>query len=201
MDESLDEIACRMREDDHAAFAEFSDRVGLRLYRRFAARGVSPADAEELAVSILSEVILKLDRFEPRGEGSFWRWVCRVSDNFFRDQLRQHRPALLDDPEVVADPVGEEDDADAEAVEAVLIQEVRSVIERLKEPDRTIVAMRLEEPDRTYEEIGAEVGLKGGTVRVRHHRALKKLATALEGVPAVVDWRRRSQPLLGVFHG
>lgn len=199
MDEGLDEIARRMQVGDQAAFVEFSDLVGPRLYRRLAARGVPPADSEAIAVSILSEVAVKIHRFEYRGAGSFWGWVRQVGDNFYRDQLRQRRPASLESLALVAEPmVSEQQDDEAEA-EAELVREVWAAIDRLDEPDRTIVARRLEEPDRTYGDIGGEVGLNAGAVRVRHHRALGKLAADLARVTAVAAWRRRSRSLAGIF--
>src|SRR5262245_26367663 len=98
-----------MREGDQAAFVEFSDLVGPRLYRRLAARGVPPADAEAIAVSILSEVAVKIHRFEYRGEGSFWRWVRQVGDNFFRDQLRERRRSSLESHALAAEPAASEE--------------------------------------------------------------------------------------------
>ncbi len=59
---------------------------------------------------------------------------------------------------------------------------VREALARLEKDDRDLLALSFEE-GLDAEEIGRRLGLAGGTVRVRKHRALRKLA-ALLGEPA-----------------
>jgi RNA polymerase sigma factor (sigma-70 family) len=185
---ALDEIARRMKTGDPDAFPEFADTFGERLRWTYLRRGLSPADAESLAVSVVGDIVVKIDRFTEQGPGSFTRWANQVAFNALRDQFR-HRLDLLDDPSAVADRA---DDPDAGSAE--LIQTVRVAIDGLDETDRLIVAARLDDPHQTYAQLGAQVGLEAGAARVRYHRALKKLAPLLEQYPVVRAWLAQLRP-------
>jgi RNA polymerase sigma factor (sigma-70 family) len=182
----LDEIAKRVQraDPDQAAIRELADTLGPMLFGLYLARGLSPTDAEDLAVSVVNDIILKIDQFQPRGQGSFFRWASTVALNALRDLFRQHGPVStseLEDVPAREVPTGEEP--------FELIQTVREAIDQLNEPDRAIVTARLDEPDLTFDAVGRQVGLSGGAARVRYFRALAKLAEHLKGNTTVQTWR------------
>ncbi|MGE3822031.1 MAG: RNA polymerase sigma factor [Isosphaeraceae bacterium] len=194
--DDLDDLATRMKAGEERAFVEFADEVGPWLRRRFLARGLSSADAEAMAVSAVSDVVMRLGKFATREGGGFRTWVWTVALNTYRDQARKRGPGLLEDAEALADPgrfdpFPEEEDG----VALALVAAVREGIEGLGEPDRIIVRCKLDDPDRTYGDIGESMGMKPGTVRVRHHRALLKLANVLKDQVAVRKWRGREDVL------
>jgi len=187
----FDEIVNRiLRTDpDQGAIRELADALAPALYGIYLARGLSPADAEDLAVSSVNDVILKIDQFEPRGQGSFFRWASTVALNALRDLFRQHRPGLT--PEFEEMPARDTSD-EKEPLE--LIDAVREAIGQLEETDRSIVIARLDDPDLTFDAVGQQVGLSGGAARVRYFRALPKLAEALKGKAVVQTWRNSLRP-------
>jgi RNA polymerase sigma factor (sigma-70 family) len=189
VDDKLDDIARRMQADEEVAFGEFADAVGPKLYRHYCYQGLSAADAESLSVSVVSDIVLKIDDFASRGPGSFRSWVYKVADNTLHEQFRRRRPDLFGDASVLAaPPAGNENGWEREAE---LEQAVSEAIGELALLDRKIVLARLEDPDETFAEIGKKVDLEPGTTRVRYHRALKKLAHQLEDQPAVKRWKGR----------
>jgi RNA polymerase sigma factor (sigma-70 family) len=188
--DDLDEIARKVRAGEPEGFSAFAETFGALILRRYLYHGLAMSEAESLAVTAVSDIALKVDRFSPRGPGSFRAWVLHSADNLLRDQLRQRRPRLLADASFLAAPMEPEDEARVDG----LAQAVRSAIAELGEPDRTIVSARLEDPDRTFTQIGAAVGLEESTARVRYHRALKKLARGLGDQSVVREWLGRLRP-------
>jgi RNA polymerase sigma factor (sigma-70 family) len=188
VDDELDQIAQGMKTGDEAAFARFVDLFGPLLFRRYVCLGLSLADAESLAVSSISDIAIRVDRFTPLGPGSFRRWAYQVARNLFREQLRKRRPELLGegDEEV---PLPAEDEDPPEVAQAVTA--MRRAVQELTEPDRTIVLAKQDQPDLTFAEIGQRVRLAEGTARVRYHRALEKLRRLLADDPAVRVWQTR----------
>jgi RNA polymerase sigma factor (sigma-70 family) len=185
---NLDQLPERLRRLDEVAFKEFMLAFGSRLYRFFRSLSLQPADAESLATSCLTDVGLKIDQFSSRGPGSFERWVLKLARVAFINEWRKR-----DQASSLADPshywyesawLGMPDDAVNAAVEKGMAA--------LSETDRDIVRWRHYEQELSFAEIGQRLKMSEEAVRVRHHRALKKLEAFLSEHPAVVAWQKRN---------
>lgn len=185
---SLDELPARLVQLEPQAFEEFAASLGPRLHRLFRRRGLSEADAEALAVSCLTDITLKVHRFHSTGPGSFEHWVFTLARNACVDLMRrQGRLVRLD--EELAWPTAADWGGPPPAVQEAL----QAALQDLSEVDRTIVQLHQIE-ELPFPEIGARVNLSEGAARVRHHRALKRLAERLEHHPEVLAWRGMSSP-------
>jgi RNA polymerase sigma factor (sigma-70 family) len=196
MDDELDQIALDMQTGLDGAFARFSVLFGPLLLRKYVSLGLSLADAESLAISSVTDIALKVDRFKPLGSGSFRQWALAVARNAFREQLRKRRPELLGDAQ---DEVSAPLDVDEPPAVAEAIDAMQRAVQGLAEPDRSIVLARQAEPYLTFAEIGLRLGLTEGTARTRYHRALARLRLLLTNDPAVMAWRAHHSipPLAG----
>ena len=168
---NLDELPDRLKRQEAAAFRDFMLAFGFRLRRLFRCWGLQAADAESLAVSCLTDIVLKIDQFTSRGPGSFEGWVLKLARVAWVNEWRKR-----DQAHPLADPtrywyelkdLGEPDPEVSRAVTKGLAQ--------LPDVDRTIVRLRHLERELSFAEIAEKAGLSEGAVRVRHHRALKKL--------------------------
>jgi RNA polymerase sigma factor (sigma-70 family) len=170
---------------EEAAFVEFSNLFGPRLWVYFRRLGQSSADAEDLAVTTISEVSMRILQYTPRGSGQFSGWVFTLGFRLMIDWKRKTRrhqssSSVSDDvvhPGSVADAA---DTADYDlAQRAELVGEVHAALETLKAIDRQILQLRDLGPEHSFEEIAQLLAITPGNARIRHHRALKKLETAL----------------------
>ena len=128
---------------------------------------------------------MKINRFQYSGPTSFDRWVSAVARRCWIDTWReQSRTELLSQEPVWLDEAGldESPPAVSLALETALAQ--------LSEVEREIIRLRQSE-GLSFGEIGRQLGpdWQEGTVRVRHHRALKRLEALLEDHPAIQAWR------------
>lgn len=171
----IEELAARMNAADEQAFQEFSDTYGPRLRAFFASRGLRIADAEDLAVSCVSDISLRVNKYQPQQEG-FEAWVFTLARNFLSDWRRKH-PEMEPLPESLAAPADPEEPD--EGNQPVIIA-VRRAVAGLSVTDQMIVRLRYFGEERSFTEIGALLGIQPGAARVRHFRALKNLEGALK---------------------
>jgi len=76
--------------DDVAAWEEFSEIYGPVIYRVALAKGLQPADAEDLVQEVFLAVSLSLSKWLMREDrGAFCVWLLRIARNEAIDRLRQ----------------------------------------------------------------------------------------------------------------
>jgi RNA polymerase sigma-70 factor (ECF subfamily) len=163
---------------DPKAFEEFARDFGGVFRHYFLDSGLQPFEAEDQAVSLISDITLKVvnGHYHQRDDGSFRAWVFAVLRTAVKDcwrkRGRQLPSALLreDTPQQAASRA--EPDLD-------LILAVREAIAGLPESARQVVQLRDLEGERNYEEIAGELGITVGAARVRHSRAIAQLAESL----------------------
>jgi RNA polymerase sigma-70 factor (ECF subfamily) len=149
------------------------------LLRRFARARVPPAlrhqeDTGDLIQRTWLRVLEKLPTISPREPGAFFAYLRSVLINALREALRR------DDRSPFAAGV------DIDAVAAVHDTQVsvddwleyERSLERLDPPTRALVLMRYEF-GMSFGEIGAEIGERADTVRMRLNRAMERLAGAI----------------------
>lgn len=183
----LESLAWRMAAGEEVAFAEFGRRFGPRLWAFFHRLGLSPADAEEMAVTSVTEVSLRILQYTPSLDGRFTGWVYTVAYRLMVDwkrRNRRHEASLSDAVTSQLPAIQLDDDRKATSAEqAMIVGAVQDAMEELPEVDRQIVSMRHLGIEHSYEEIAHKLGISSGNARVRHHRALRKLEQLLAQNP------------------
>ena len=176
------DLATRMLPLDEDAFKEFGRLFGPKFKTYFQRHGLSPADAEDLSVSCVTDIALKIEQYRPREGASFSAWVFQISRNYLADWWRNHRPTeSLPDDLGVAGSEGEEEGTESKGTLAV-----RDAIARMSEADQKIIQLRHFGFEHSYAEIGNHFGISADTARVRHFRALQRLEGMLEKDPRVL---------------
>jgi RNA polymerase sigma factor (sigma-70 family) len=183
-EQSLDQLAdaellARSRASS-AAFRVLYDRHAPRLHQFLLRRTDDPAAAFELTAETFASAWCSRDRFVDRGEGAL-PWLFGIARNVLASSVRakaidaRARRAMgvgvtLDLAESTAEPrdtwlLGFDED-------------LAAVIAGLPDGQRRAIEMRVLE-DASYHEIGRTLGTTPGAARVRVHRALGALRTAL----------------------
>lgn len=171
----IEGLAIRMAALEEQSYVDFADIFGPRLKTYFMRRGLSPADAEDLSVSCVTDIALKISKFQPIREGGFEAWVFTLARHSLSDWWRARHETLPLPEQLEAMPHSDEPEPQPEVVTAV-----RDALEQLSETDRSLIRLRNLGAEHTYAEIGERLGLRSQTARVRHFRALKRLKAILE---------------------
>jgi RNA polymerase sigma-70 factor (ECF subfamily) len=77
---------------DEDAWRQFSGIYRPIILRMAAARGLQPADAEDLAQRVLMSVSGAIERWLPSGQARFRTWLKRVTDNAVLNALSRTKP-------------------------------------------------------------------------------------------------------------
>jgi RNA polymerase sigma-70 factor (ECF subfamily) len=169
-----DALVERMLALDEHAFREFAEIFGNRLRFLFMRHFLPVLAAEDLAVSCIANIALKLPSYRP-GQGNFAQWVWTIAENELADYYRRARRDLPPAEGMAANREKEPGDSPEEATTAA----VREALEQLDARDQEVIMLRAA-GESTFDEIGKILGLSPGAVAARHHRALKRLETILE---------------------
>lgn len=185
-DKYIEEMATRMLYFEEEAFVEFAEIFGPRLRAFFTKRGLSAGDAEDLSVSCVTDISLKVNKYTAVREGGFTSWVFALAHNSLVDWWRSH-PVADPLPDNLSAPVPPDDDEPVAEVATA----VRQAVSLLADSDRSVIILRELEGNYTYDEIAGRLGIRPEAARVRHHRALKKLKAILETDPRIVKFLNR----------
>jgi RNA polymerase sigma-70 factor (ECF subfamily) len=169
------DLATRMLSLEDDAFKKFAQLFGPRFRAYFQRGGLSPADAEDLAVSCVTDIALKIEKYEQKEGASFSAWVFSISRNYLADWWRKNRqmeplPTDLSVNDVKAD----------EMTQSPSVIAVREAISTMTEDEQEIIRLRHFGLEHSYREIGNQFGITSDAARVRHFRALQKLQRVLE---------------------
>ncbi|WP_260478724.1 RNA polymerase sigma factor SigE [Kibdelosporangium aridum] len=152
---------------------EHADRVYRLAYRLTG----NSHDAEDLTQETFIRVFRSLASYKP---GTFEGWLHRITTNLFLDMARRRSrlrmEGLPDDTDRLAG-----DDPSPEQVysEAHLDPDLQEALDELPPEFRAAVVL-CDVEGLSYEEIGATLGVKLGTVRSRIHRGRQALRASLE---------------------
>jgi RNA polymerase sigma factor (sigma-70 family) len=169
----LEHLAQRMVALEDQAYQGFADYFGPRFRRLFASLGLVASDAEDLAVSCITDIALKVDRYRSGAcARGFEGWVLALARNALIDWFRRRRPAqpLLEDPQARAGPRHDPE----------LFEVVWEAVTQLSPDDQDIIHLRDLGTEHSYEEIAQALGIQTGTARTRHKRALQRLESILD---------------------
>ncbi len=170
--EIWEEIAANRWTGAERLVAEYGDRLFTAACRIVQ----NEADAEDLVFRTFERVIAKIHQYDVRSQ--FFSYLYSVMLNFRRMDLRRKGAnALVFEGELPETEDTAPDPREALAAKADA-EAVRSAVDRLAEPLRTVVTLRYFE-DFDISEIAGILSLPLGTVKFRLHRARKELAAAL----------------------
>ncbi|MCE5292346.1 MAG: RNA polymerase sigma factor SigE [Nocardiaceae bacterium] len=142
---------------------EHADRVYRLAYRLTG----NPHDAEDLTQETFIRVFRSIKSYQP---GTFEGWLHRITTNLFLDMVRRrgriHMEALPEDAERVP---GLRPSPEQEYADSRLDPDLQAALDSLAPEYRAAVVL-CDIEGLSYEEIGATLGVKLGTVRSRIHR-------------------------------
>ncbi|WP_214364326.1 RNA polymerase sigma factor SigE [Pseudonocardia sp. H11422] len=152
---------------------EHGDRVYRLAYRLTG----NPHDAEDLTQETFIRVFRSLASYKP---GTFEGWLHRITTNLFLDLVRRRArvrmEGLPDDTDRIP---GGGPEPEVVFSETHLDPTLQAALDELAPEFRAAVVL-CDVEGLSYEEIGATLGVKLGTVRSRIHRGRAALRNALE---------------------
>ena len=153
---------------------QHSDRVFRLAYRLTGNRH----DAEDLTQEVFVRVFRSLDTYTP---GTFEGWLHRITTNLFLDGARRKQRIRFDalSDERAARLPSEALHPEAAFTEQTFDDDVEAALATLP-PDFRAAVVLCDVEGLSYEEIGATLGVKLGTVRSRIHRGRQALRASLE---------------------
>jgi len=160
------ELVAAVRGGDRAEFKVLLDRhdQAVRVVLR---RLIGELDAEDVAQEAFLQAYLGLDRL--RDPDRFGAWLCAIAVNLARMRLRSRRAVPLGTPSAVAN----------DGVESVEVSSlVRSALEVLPAREREAVLLYYVD-GLSSPQVASVLGERPGTIRVRLHRARRRLRERL----------------------
>lgn len=168
---------------DDAAWDEIIRLYARRVFAMAQSRLRDPEAAEEITQSVFATLVEALREGRYREDGRFEAWLFRVTMNRVRDAARgrvrqamnTHAHALNLGTPNAAGP----DHAGAHRPAADTLAALRHAMEGLPPADREVLELR-HHGGLGFRQIADLLKEPVGTLLARHHRALRKLRTALE---------------------
>jgi len=152
---------------------QHADRV-YRLAYRLAGNA---QDAEDLTQETFIRVFRSLSSYRP---GTFEGWLHRITTNLFLDMVRRRNRVRMEAlPEDYDRVPGDEPSPEQAFTAAHLDSDLQEALDELPPEFRAAVVL-CDVEGLSYEEIGATLGVKMGTVRSRIHRGRQALRASLE---------------------
>ncbi|WP_285509265.1 RNA polymerase sigma factor SigE [Actinokineospora sp. NBRC 105648] len=150
---------------------------GDRVYRLAYRLAGNAHDAEDLTQETFIRVFRSLASYKP---GTFEGWLHRITTNLFLDMVRRRSrlrmEGLPDDTDRI---VGDDPSPEEVYEETHLDPDLQASLDELPPEFRAAVVL-CDVEGLSYEEIGATLGVKLGTVRSRIHRGRQALRAGLE---------------------
>ncbi|PXY32425.1 RNA polymerase sigma factor SigE [Prauserella muralis] len=152
---------------------EHADRVYRLAYRLTG----NTHDAEDLTQETFIRVFRSLASYKP---GTFEGWLHRITTNLFLDMARRRSRVRMEGlPEDTDRIVGDDPSPEQVYSETHLDPDLQAALDDLPPEFRAAVVL-CDVEGLSYEEIGATLGVKLGTVRSRIHRGRQALKASLE---------------------
>lgn len=170
------ELLRQARAGEGLAFRALYDRSAPAVHALLRAQ-VSATEAEDLHQETFAAAWQGLHRLQ---DGAPFRpWLFGIARNLLRHHLRR-RPRPASHAAVDGLVAAEADEPAARSQRAEGVERVRAALGRLPEAERELLALRLIEC-LSAAEIASWLGGTPGSIRVRVHRALRRLRALLDG--------------------
>lgn len=173
-------LALVARGERRAALVAIMELYGAAIYAYCARTLRDDAAAQDVHQQVFFHVHRDLAGF--RGDSTLWSWIARIAHNRCMDEVTRRRreqvqTVPLDD--TWEPPAPDRDDPGAPSERSRRLRALERCLGRLSEPVRASVLMKYQR-DLTFDELGALLGERPGTVQVRLSRALPILRRCLE---------------------
>ena len=150
---------------------------GDRVYRLAYRLSGNTHDAEDITQETFIRVFRSLAGYQP---GSFEGWLHRITTNVFLDMVRRRQRIRIESFPDESDRIaGREPSPEQVYADANLDPDLQAALDELLPEFRAAVVL-CDVEGLTYEEVGATLGIKIGTVRSRIHRGRQALRAGLE---------------------
>ncbi|PPK70137.1 RNA polymerase sigma-70 factor (ECF subfamily) [Actinokineospora auranticolor] len=150
---------------------------GDRVYRLAYRLSGNAHDAEDITQETFIRVFRSLASYKP---GTFEGWLHRITTNLFLDMVRRRSRLRMEGlPEDTDRIEGDEPSPEEVYEETHLDPDLQASLDELPPEFRAAVVL-CDVEGLSYEEIGATLGVKLGTVRSRIHRGRQALRASLE---------------------
>lgn len=182
-------VEASLREDEEQ-IRLLADALAKLAYAFFRAKGLAPADAEELGVTSVTDTMLKLHQFN---KGNFKAWAWRIFDNKLKSYFRRMPPLVpwsnVDNQK--PSPERRRSGISDRAARAALNESLRA----LSNDDRLVLDLRHGREPLAFELIAQELGITAAASRKRYERAREKVETALRHDQRMKAWLGRRTSL------
>lgn len=173
VDPALADIGARLHQGEPEALEEAYRTLGP-LVISYLARYVPHSDIEDVLQRVFYEVWRVHDRYNP--ELPLRAWVLSIARKRAIDHLRKRRDVVVP-IESMREIVG--DDGRDVAERLVWAHEVRSALDMLPDPQRTVIELAYFD-GYTQSEIAVALDIPLGTVKTRTARGMQRMAGLLE---------------------
>ncbi len=165
---------------DEAAWRTLVETFSPRVFALLRAQCRDEELAEEITQSTFCTIASKLAGYDEVGR--FEAWMMRIAMNRLRDEMRRRkrhaRPASESTLIGLAGGIEAPDPTDARGLPE---GDLKAAIERLPDADREILYLR-HVGGLSFKQLSEALETPIGTLLARHHRALKKVRSLLEGM-------------------
>jgi RNA polymerase sigma factor (sigma-70 family) len=171
----LEELAERLASLDASAYCSFADIFGPRIRLLFLRNGLTSVEAEDLAETCVTDIAMAIEKYRPIEGAGFSAWVFKIARTRLADWWRRRHPTVPIPYDLPSNTHSGEIGCDPEVAEAVY-----EGLSCFTERDQIIISMRHLGGEHSFVEIGDHLGIRQGTARVRHKRAMTKLQILLQ---------------------
>lgn len=180
--ETTEGLLQRVAEGDHAAFAEFYDRVAPQVYGLIRKVLRDPAQSEEVAQEVLLEVWRTAPRYDP-SKSNATTWTLTMAHRRAVDRVRSEQASRDRTERMAAREGGRDVDEVVEAVESRFeTQQVRRALNGLSDLQRQAIELAYY-GGYSYPEVAEKLGAPLGTVKTRLRDGLIRLREAMAVAP------------------
>ena len=195
--ESFVEIAELVKKKDPQALKVLYENYGKKFYSFCLFRWrLSEDEGWDVVYKTLETLVLKLSYYSFESQKDFERFIFRVLINFLRQHYRASQAKEKDLEFVDIDGADStkvleryisvsavKDYYRTEAVDNPALIQLTAALEKLDETDRDLLLLRAQ--DFSYVEIAEMLKIEDAQLKVRHHRAKKKLIEMLASTPKI----------------
>lgn len=172
MKPTISELIERSKKGDTRAFQELSRHFDDRVLAYLSARLRSRDDALDLLQHVLIDLWKGIKEFRYSSDPEFFGFVFLIA------RRRLYR-SWGEDESLSLDEVPESEYLDTTPTTEGLATDIEEALHALDKVAQEIVSLK-HWSRYSFKEIGEMLGMEEGAIRVRHHRAMKRLATLLK---------------------
>ena len=174
--------------EDAGAWSEFIDIYQPLIIRLATAKGLQPADAQDVAQEVLSKIAKAINQFDPHPDsGSFRGWISRITRNMVIDFLRsKKRTELVTNLESITSLYEATTPMDSNSALFDLEHERQMFIwaaEKIKGgfTNKTWTAFwQTAVENRSVAEVAKQLKLSSGAIYIARSRVMAKLKTTID---------------------